>query len=72
MEKNPIINRKYLPGYIASTMLPLVGAAQIMYNPNAVSIDPAKISPNITPNKNGKVTAVKTPGLASLNLGVSY
>ena len=42
------------------------------YNPNAVSIDPAKISPNITPNKNGKVTAVKTPGLASLNLGVSY
>ena len=42
------------------------------YNPNAVSIDPAKISPNITPNKNGKVTAVNTPGLASLNLGVSY
>ena len=53
-------------------MLPFVGAAHMRYNPNAVSIEPAKMSPNMTPNKKGNVTAVNTPGLASLNLGVSY
>ena len=53
-------------------MLPFVGAAHMRYNPNAVNIEPAKISPNMTPNKKGNVTAVNTPGLASLNLGVSY
>ena len=53
-------------------MLPFVGAAQMRYNPKAVNIEPAKMSPNMTPNKKGKVTAVNTPGLASLNLGVSY
>jgi hypothetical protein len=28
------------------------------------------MSPNITPNKNGKVTIVKIPGLISLYLGI--
>lgn len=32
-------------------------------------IDPWAISPNITPNKNGKVTVVKNEGLAYLYLG---
>ncbi len=30
------------------------------------------ISPNMTPNKKGNVTIVKTAGFASLNTGIPY
>ena len=33
---------------------------------------PWPISPNITPNKNGKVTHVKNVGLTSLYIGIPY
>jgi len=33
---------------------------------------PCPISPNMTPNKNGKVIIVNSPGLTSLYLGTPY
>jgi hypothetical protein len=42
---------------------------KINIKPNANKIEPCIMSPNITPNKNGKVTQVNRPGLAYLYLG---
>lgn len=33
---------------------------------------PCPISPNITPNKKGKVTMAKTAGFTSLYIGIPY
>jgi len=42
----------------------------IRYIPRINNNDPCKISPNMTPNKNGKVIHVKRPGLNSIYLGM--
>ena len=39
-------------------------------SPKTNKAKPCPISPNMTPNKNGKVTIVKIPGLISLYLGI--
>lgn len=39
------------------------------YKANKSTHNPCPISPNITPNKKGKVTIVKIAGLTSLYLG---
>lgn len=37
---------------------------------NTNSIEPCIMSPNMTPNRNGKVTIVKIAGLTSLYMGI--
>ena len=66
VEKNPIIKNRYLYGRIPFKKVLLI-ALYLRFNmiPNRKRMSPCAISPNITPNKNGKVTVVKKEGLAS-------
>lgn len=41
-------------------------------NPKANRMAPCIISPNMTPNRNGKVMQVNNPGFAYLYLGMPY
>ena len=43
---------------------------KIRKRPKTNNSPPCKISPNITPNKKGNVTQVKSPGLNSIYLGI--
>lgn len=43
---------------------------KIIIKPNKKSNNPWPISPNITPNKNGKVTVVKRDGFAYLYFAI--
>lgn len=45
---------------------------KIIISPNKNKISPWPISPNITPNKNGKVTVVNSEGLAYRYLAIPY
>ena len=45
---------------------PFSALAKIKYRPKIVSKAPCMISPNMTPNKNGKETIAGTAGLNSL------
>ncbi len=70
VENNPISNSMYL--MLDSVPIVELGSAfeKHRIDPKINRIVPCIISPNITPNKNGKVTEVKIAGLISLYLGV--
>lgn len=57
---------------ILNTKFVIVDFLKQRKSPKQNKIDPWAISPNMTPNKNGKVTKVKKPGLAYLYLGTPY
>lgn len=57
---------KYLCGVTPPNRDDLDGTAKIIYTPKRNSRRPCAISPNITPNKKGKVIVVKKAGLAYL------
>ena len=71
--KNPINAIKYLYGRIILNMkfciLFTSSNFHINHKPNASNIAPCPISPNITPNKKGKVIVVKIDGFISLYRG---
>lgn len=64
---NPISNIKYLAPYKPSKGpgSALLGLTVNKYKANNNKTEPCPKSPNITPNKKGKVVTVNNPGLAS-------
>lgn len=69
--KNPINVMRYLAEAIPERAVPLSFSENtINIIPQRKSKNPWAMSPNITPNKNGKVIVVNTAGLNSLYLGM--
>jgi hypothetical protein len=67
--KKPIITRRYLALKNVLRREPDFSIESLnkhKYDENKNNRNPWKISPNITPNKNGKVTIVNTAGFTSL------
>lgn len=64
-EKNPIISNKYLTFPSSPDSVPGFLDDKQRIEEIIKSIAPCKTSPNIIPNMNGKVTAVKIAGLIS-------
>lgn len=70
-EKNPMSNSMYLilySDFSPSIFSPNQHTKEAMKN----RMRPCPMSPNITPNKNGKVTILNTFGLISLYHGIPY
>ena len=68
--KHPIMKSMYRAVYTAETISSLLSAPRLAVNmrnspPSATHV-PWPMSPYMTPNRKGKVTAVKRAGLASL------
>ena len=63
---------KYLIGPRVPIMVPGFLSEKQSRVANTKRMVPCMTSPNITPNKKGKVTMVKIAGLTSLNAGIPY
>jgi hypothetical protein len=65
-EKNPIRRTKYRIRWIPFNIEPLANSFKQSTTPKESSKVPWKTSPNITPNRKGKVTMAKIAGFISL------